>query len=235
MSPDEAKRLLAMASSLKVRVLLSLGYGCGLRAGEVVRLKAGDVDSAQSIIRIVQAKGRKDRNVMLSPEVLGLLRQWWKVRPTRYDAGVPAGAALAVPWPRAGQANDDPPAEPPVPPDSRCGRDQEGGDAARAAPQLCNSPPGARHRHPPHPGAARPRQARHDGALHARCHRHDRQRQEPARPAIGASTGDPGTARRSPKTSRRRSAQAACLVQLWRSPTSSATSAPHGVAPTRVM
>jgi len=89
MSPDETKRLLAMASSLKVRVLLSLGYGCGLRAGEVVRLKAGDIDSAQSIIRIEQSKGRKDRNVMLSPEVLGLLRQWWKVRPTRYDAGVP--------------------------------------------------------------------------------------------------------------------------------------------------
>jgi site-specific recombinase XerD len=89
MSPDEAKRLLAMAGSLKVRVLLSLGYGCGLRAGEVVRLKAGDIDSAQSIIRIVQAKGRKDRHVMLSPEVLGLLRQWWKVRPTRHDAGVP--------------------------------------------------------------------------------------------------------------------------------------------------
>ena len=52
MSPEEAKRLLAMASSLKVRVLLSLGYGCGLRAGEVVRLKASDIDSAQSIIRI---------------------------------------------------------------------------------------------------------------------------------------------------------------------------------------
>src|SRR5438093_6557238 len=75
MSPDETKRLLAMASSLKVRVLLSLGYGCGLRAGEVVRLKAGDIDSAQSIIRIDQSKGRKDRNVMLSPELLGLLRQ----------------------------------------------------------------------------------------------------------------------------------------------------------------
>jgi integrase/recombinase XerD len=41
------------------------------------------------IIRIVQAKGRKDRHVMLSPEMLDLLRQWWKVRPTRYDTGVP--------------------------------------------------------------------------------------------------------------------------------------------------
>jgi len=44
---------------------LSLAYGCGMRAGEVVRLKVGDIDSAQQIIRIVQAKGRKDRNVML--------------------------------------------------------------------------------------------------------------------------------------------------------------------------
>ena len=70
MSPDETKRLLAMASSLKVRVLLSLAYGCGLRAGEVVRLRASNIDSAQSIIRIEQAKGRKDRNVMLSPAVL---------------------------------------------------------------------------------------------------------------------------------------------------------------------
>jgi site-specific recombinase XerD len=88
-SPDEAKRLLAVAGNLKVHVLLALGYGAGLRAGEVVRLRAGDVDSAQNIIRIVQGKGRKDRNVMLSPELLGLLRQWWKVRPTRHDEGVP--------------------------------------------------------------------------------------------------------------------------------------------------
>jgi site-specific recombinase XerD len=89
MSPDEAKRLLAMAGNLKVHVMLALGYGAGLRAGEVVRLRAGDIDSAQNIIRIVQAKGRKDRNVMLSPETLDLLRQWWKVRPTRHDDGVP--------------------------------------------------------------------------------------------------------------------------------------------------
>ena len=88
MSPDEAKRLLAMAGTLKVHVLLALGYGAGLRAGEVVRLRVGDIDRAQNIIRIVQAKGRKDRHVMLSPETLDLLRQWWKVRPARYDTGV---------------------------------------------------------------------------------------------------------------------------------------------------
>jgi site-specific recombinase XerD len=90
MSPDEMRRLLAVTSSLKVCVLLSLIYGCGLPAGEVVRLKVKHIDSAQKIIRIEQSKGRKDRNVMLSPEMLDLLRQWWKVRPSRYDGETPA-------------------------------------------------------------------------------------------------------------------------------------------------
>jgi site-specific recombinase XerD len=80
MSADEIKRLLAVAASLKTRVMLSLGYGCGLRASEIVRLKVKDIDPAQKIIRIEQSKGRKDRNVMLSDEMLGLLRQWWKAR-----------------------------------------------------------------------------------------------------------------------------------------------------------
>src|SRR3974390_1850746 len=80
MSPDEMRRLLVGASSLRVRVLLSLGYGCGLRAGEIVRLKVKHIDRAQNVIRIEQGKGRKDRNVMLSDEMLSLLRQWWKAR-----------------------------------------------------------------------------------------------------------------------------------------------------------
>ena len=57
-------------------MILALSYGCGLRAGEIVRLKVGDIDSTQNIIRIVQSKGRKDRHVMLPAEVLALLRQW---------------------------------------------------------------------------------------------------------------------------------------------------------------
>ena len=80
MSPDETRRVLAVATSLKARVALSLCYGCGLRAGEVVRLKVKHIDRAQKIIRIEQSKGRKDRNVMLSPEMIDLLRQWWKAR-----------------------------------------------------------------------------------------------------------------------------------------------------------
>jgi integrase/recombinase XerD len=103
MSPDETRRLLAVASSLKVRTLLSLGYGCGLRASEVVRLKVKHIDKAQSIIRVEQSKGRKDRNVMLSPEMLGLLREWWKARPARWDAGVPPEERLLFPGRRPGK------------------------------------------------------------------------------------------------------------------------------------
>jgi site-specific recombinase XerD len=97
MSPDEIERLLAATKTLRLQAMLSLAYGCGLRISEVVRLKAGDIDSAQNIIRIVQSKGRKDRNVMLPPEVLAILRQWWVKRPTKYDAGVPKGERLLFP------------------------------------------------------------------------------------------------------------------------------------------
>ena len=88
LSPEEVKRVLTMATSLKARAMLTLAYGCGLRAGEAVRLRAGDIDSEQKIIRIVQSKGRKDRRVMLPPEVLMLLRQWWKAGPTASNNGV---------------------------------------------------------------------------------------------------------------------------------------------------
>ena len=88
LSPEEIKRVLTMATSLKARAMLSLAYGCGLRASEVARLRVCDIDSEQMIIRVVQSKGRKDRNVMLPPEILDLLRQWWKARPKRRDAGV---------------------------------------------------------------------------------------------------------------------------------------------------
>ena len=103
MSQDETRRLLAVASSLKARTLLSLGYGCGLRAGEVVRLKIKHIDSAQKIIRIEQSKGRKDRNVMLSSETLGLLRQWWKARPSWHDAGTPLEERWLFPGLRRGK------------------------------------------------------------------------------------------------------------------------------------
>ena len=97
LSKKEIKRILVMAPSLKARVMLSLAYGCGMRAGEVVRLKVGDIDSAQEIIRIVQAKGRKDRNVMLPADILGLLREWWIERPTGQDKDVPTPDRILFP------------------------------------------------------------------------------------------------------------------------------------------
>ena len=104
MSPNEAKRLLAVARTLKARVLLSIAYGTGLRAGEVTKLRVGDIDREQMIIRVVQGKGKKDRHVMLPESLLALLREWWTVRSKRYDAGRPP----AERWLFPGMATDGP-------------------------------------------------------------------------------------------------------------------------------
>jgi integrase len=59
------------------RAVLSVAYGAGLRAAEIVSLKVSDIDSKRMVIRVEQGKGRKDRNVMLPPHLLDLLRKWW--------------------------------------------------------------------------------------------------------------------------------------------------------------
>jgi len=103
LNQDEMQRLLAMAGCLRDRLLLSLGYGAGLRAGEVLRLRVKHIDSEQMVIRVQQSKGRKDRLVMLSPEILALLREWWKVRPKRWDTSVPVEERLLFPGRKPGQ------------------------------------------------------------------------------------------------------------------------------------
>src|SRR5213080_2610692 len=103
MSQDETLCLLAVATSLKARVALSLSYGCGLRAGEVVRLKVKHIDRAQNIIRVEQSKSRKDRNVMLSPDTLDLLRQWWKTRRRGFDSTTPVEERWLFPGQRPGK------------------------------------------------------------------------------------------------------------------------------------
>src|SRR6266404_2203218 len=70
LSPAEVARLLEAAPSLKYRAALSVAYGAGLRASEVVSLKIVDIDSARMVIRVEQGKGRKDRYVMLSEQLL---------------------------------------------------------------------------------------------------------------------------------------------------------------------
>jgi len=79
LSVEEVARLLDAAPGLKYKAALSVAYGAGLRAAEVVSLKVSDIDSKRMIIRVEQGKGGKDRNVMLSPHLLDLLRAWWKV------------------------------------------------------------------------------------------------------------------------------------------------------------
>jgi integrase/recombinase XerD len=77
LSPEEVARLLDAAPGLKYRAALSLAYGAGLRASEVVSLKVSDIDSERQVIRVEQGKGRKDRYAMLSEPLLELLRAWW--------------------------------------------------------------------------------------------------------------------------------------------------------------
>jgi integrase/recombinase XerD len=78
LSPQEVARLLDAAPGLKYKAALSIAYGAGLRASEVISLKIADIDSARMVIRVEQGKGRKDRYVMLSEHLLELLRAWWK-------------------------------------------------------------------------------------------------------------------------------------------------------------
>ena len=77
LSPEEVARLLDAAPGLKYRAALSIAYGAGLRASEVVSLKLADIDSSRMVIRVEQGKGRKDRYAMLSEPLLDLLRAWW--------------------------------------------------------------------------------------------------------------------------------------------------------------
>lgn len=80
LSPEEIARFLEAAPGLTYRAALSVAYGAGLRAGEIVSLKVSDIDSKRMVIRVEQGKGRKDRYVMLSPSLLELLRAYWKAK-----------------------------------------------------------------------------------------------------------------------------------------------------------
>jgi len=97
LSPEEVARLLDAAQSsspggLKYRAALSVAYGAGLRASEVVSLKLPDIDSKRMVIRVEPGKGRKDRYAMLSEPLLDLLRAWWPAAPPH-----PSRPAVASP------------------------------------------------------------------------------------------------------------------------------------------
>src|ERR1700719_3559358 len=79
LAAEQVTRLIEAAPGpgLKYKAALSIAYGAGLRGGEIVMLRVGDIDSKRMLIRVEMGKGRKDRHAMLSPQLLSLLRAWW--------------------------------------------------------------------------------------------------------------------------------------------------------------
>lgn len=92
LSRDEVARLIAATGNLKWQTALSVAYGAGLRASEVIGLKVGDVDSQRMVLRVELGKGQKDRYAMLSPVLLERLRVWWRV--ARAQGKMPDGGWL---------------------------------------------------------------------------------------------------------------------------------------------
>jgi integrase/recombinase XerD len=85
LSADEVVGFLEAVKGLKNRVALTTAYAAGLRASEAARLKVADIDSRRMVIRVEQGKGSKDRYVMLSPQLLGILRAYWRLtKPERW-------------------------------------------------------------------------------------------------------------------------------------------------------
>jgi site-specific recombinase XerD len=169
LSPQEVARLLDAAPGLKSRTALSLAYGAGLRASEVVSLKVTDIDSGRQVIRVEQGKGRKDRYAILSPKLLDLLRTWWR-------AGRKRGVMLPGGWLFPG-----------LTPINHLSTRQLSRifHAAKAAAEIdkpvslhtlrhcphgelvepCHPSPGAEGRHSSDPGTAGPREIEHDCPL----------------------------------------------------------------------
>ena len=84
-SPEEVLQFLGCVWNIKHRTILTICYAAGLRVSEAVCLKVPDIDSKRMVIRVEQGKGRIDRYVMLSPKLLQILRDWWRVdRPQRW-------------------------------------------------------------------------------------------------------------------------------------------------------
>ena len=85
LSAEEVQRLIASAKNLYHRTLLLTLYGTGLRRSEVCHLKVRDIDSQRMVLRVQQGKGRRDRDLPLSPTLLTALREYYRwMRPQTY-------------------------------------------------------------------------------------------------------------------------------------------------------
>ena len=77
LSANEVALIISSASNFKYKAMFSVAYGAGLRAMEVCQLRVTDIDSQNMILHIEQGKGQRDRQAMLSPKLLSILRHWW--------------------------------------------------------------------------------------------------------------------------------------------------------------
>jgi integrase/recombinase XerD len=92
LSPEEAQRLINSPRNLKQRAILHLAYASGLRRSEVLHLKPSDIDSARKVIRVINGKGNKSREVSIPCQLIDLLRDYYRrYRPQLYlfEGGTP--------------------------------------------------------------------------------------------------------------------------------------------------
>lgn len=78
LSQDEIQKMFNVCENLKHKVILAILYSCGLRVSELINLKWCNIDRSRMIINIIKAKGNKDRQVMLTPQLIPLLTEYWK-------------------------------------------------------------------------------------------------------------------------------------------------------------
>ena len=168
---DEVVRFLEAVPSLKTRAALTTAYAAGLRASETVGLKIGDIDSGRMVIRVEHGKGGKDRYVMLSAQLLGILRTYWRLaRPKTWlfpgrDGTKPIDVQVLY---------------------SACRSACAAADLAKRVTvhtlrhRLRHPPAGEWGGYPHHPGIARPQQPIEHGALHTGLERADPANREPA-------------------------------------------------------
>ena len=215
LSQEEVARLLEAAPGLKVKAALSVAYGAGLRVSEVVALKVSDIDSERMTLRVERGKGQRDRYVMLSPQLLELLREWW--RAARPQAWLFPGQNPINPMSAAAQPR-------------RARRQEPGGNLqarvdAHVAAQLRDASARTGRRYSRNPGVARARQAGDDRTLYPRRRQHDPRRQKP----LGAT----GPQHRQPIAARLTAGAWRGLA--WRSPTSFEPMGRRGARPIPAM
>jgi integrase/recombinase XerD len=92
LSEDEVSRLIVTARTPRMRALVMLLYGAGLRVSEVTRLRACDIDASRGVLRIIESKGKKSRETLLCASLLRALRVYWKTRPVSESPYVILGA-----------------------------------------------------------------------------------------------------------------------------------------------